>query len=125
MLKKQFLDTDVIASAFFEGERKDDCQRASRQGGVTDALVLIEAFNVIERITDRDRAIRAIKALLRSDLTVVPLSDSTVFDTLKQAKRKLKVADLFHYTCAKLEACSAIVSYDRDFNGLDIPRKAP
>jgi len=32
---------------------------------------------------------------------------------------------MIHYSCAKMNGCSAILSYDRDFDNLDVERKEP
>ncbi len=38
---------------------------------------------------------------------------------------KLSIFDMVHYSCAVMNGCEVIVSYDRDFDGLGIAREEP
>ena len=119
-----FLDANIIAYSFYQNENQEKCQNVLIQGGIIDTLVLIEAFNIIEHETNRDNAIVSIRGILKSDIRVIDADLGIIFECLKKASslKKLKFLDLVHYTVAKIMLCESIVSYDRDFNGLDIPR---
>lgn len=121
----KFLDSNIFAYAFYQNPRQEHCQRLIREGGVTDILTLVEAFNIIEAETNRETAMSSVRGLLRSDLEIVAVDLTVFFEALKQAGRyqKLKFLDLVHYTVAKLKQCPTLVSYDSDFDGLDIPRE--
>ena len=123
----KFLDSNVLAYAFYENEYQEKCRQAIWQGGLVNTLNLIEAFNIIEWQRNRDIAMRAIKSLLKSNLVIVNVDVNLLFEALKRSEKnhKLKCMDLLHYTSAQQYSCSAILSYDKDFNGLDIAREEP
>ncbi len=119
-----FLDSNVLAYAFYSNEHTQRCQEIIRQGGVINTINLVEAYNVLSFETNTERATAAIKELLKSNLTVVPVDLTLVFETLKRTGKfeRLKFIDLLHYVTSLLSACTTIVSFDSDFDGLDIPR---
>jgi|SRR3989344_1051335 len=120
----KFIDSNVLAYAFYDNEHTEKCQQLIRAGGVIDTFNLIEVFHIIEKETkDREKAQRCIKGLLKSNLQIINVDVNTVFESLKKAdKYKLSLFDLIHYTVASLQNCEAIVSYDHDFDKLEIPR---
>ncbi len=121
-----FIDSNVLILASYENEKQLSCQQAIREGGVINALVLAETLTVLERIIDRKVAQTAIASFLRSDLEIADLDVSVIFDALKQSKRmNLHFFDLIHYTTALARECSAIVSLDKDFENLELPRIEP
>ncbi len=122
-----FLDSNIIAFAFYKNEYQEKCQQAIREGGIINTIVLIEAFNIIEWQTGRENAAKAIRGLLKSNLTIVDGNLNLIFETIKRAEKykKLKFMDLLHYTTALTYACESILSYDSDFNDLNIKREQP
>ena len=124
---KQFIDSTIIIGAFTPNEKKEVCQNTLREGGVINGLVLIESFDVIERITkNREYALKVIKSLMSSDLEVIELTKGFIFEAMKRSdKYDLRIFDLIHYTSALLNGCSAIVSYDNHFDNLEIKRAEP
>lgn len=123
----KFLDSNVLAYAFYENEYQEKCRQAIREGGLVNTLNLIEAFNIIEWQMNRDIAIRAIKGLLKSNLVIANVDVNLLFEAIKRAEKnhKFKCFDLLHYITAQQYSCSSIVSYDKDFDGLDIEREEP
>ncbi|MBI4141530.1 PIN domain-containing protein [Candidatus Woesearchaeota archaeon] len=120
----RFIDSNVLAYAFYENEFQDSCQKVIHDGGIINTLNLVEAFNVIELSTSREIAIRSIKSILKSNLQIVDIDINLVFEALKRAPNKnLKFIDLIHYTVAALNNCESIISYDKDFDRTDIKRK--
>lgn len=121
----KFLDANVIAYAFYQNKHQDACQEILRNGGLTDTIVLVEAFNIIELETNRSVALRVIRALLKSNITVIDSNVNVIFETLKRAEKyhRLKFIDLTHYTVALIRGCESVMSYDKDFDGLEIPRR--
>lgn len=122
----KLLDSSILAYAFYDNEYTSKCQSAIREGGIANTLNLIEAFFIIEKETSRDVAISSIKGLLKSNLTIIDADINLIFEALKKiGSSKLSIFDMIHYSCAKLNGCSAILSYDRDFDNLDIKRQEP
>lgn len=123
----KYLDSNILAYAFYRNEHTLRCQKAILQGGITSAFSLIEAFFIIEKETgSRESAQRSIRGLLKSSITVVDVDVNLVFESLKRSGRyKLSIFDMLHYSCATMSGCSAIISYDKDFDGLDIVREEP
>lgn len=123
----KFLDSNVLAFAFYNNENTLKCQNAIKSGGIVDAFNLIEAFFIIEKETgSREIAQKSIKGLLKSNVQIVDVNINLIFEALKKAIRfKLSIFDVIHYTCALMNNCSSIVSYDEDFDNLDIPREEP
>jgi predicted nucleic acid-binding protein len=103
------------------------CQNAIMEGGLVDTFNLTEAFFVIEKETgSREAAQKAVKGLLKSSLIIAEVDVNIVFEALKRAARlKLSIFDLVHYSCALVNGCDSIISYDKDFDNLDIPRIEP
>lgn len=117
----------MLAYAFYNNENTDKCQAAISEGGLTDTFNLIEAFHIIEKETNsRDLAQRAIRGLLKSNVSIISVDINAVFESLKKARGlRLSIFDTVHYACALINNCEAILSYDKDFDKLDIPREEP
>ena len=65
-------------------------------------------------------------ALLKSNIIVKEVDINLIFESLKRTnKNHLKFIDLIHYTIASLEKCECILTYDQDFDNLEIPREEP
>lgn len=122
-----FIDTNVLAYAFYQNEHKERCRAVIREGGITDTLNLLEAFHIIEHETrSRDLAQQAVRAVLRSNIHVVDLDAGIIFEAVKTAgNSKLSIFDLVHCSSALASECTSILSYDRDFDGLAIERREP
>lgn len=121
----KFIDANIIAYASYNNERQNHCQNILREeNNVSDTLALAEAFNIIELQIGREAAILAIKSILRSTIEISNIDVNTIFEALKKAEqyKQLKFIDLLHYTVASLKKCESIVSYDKDFDNLEIQR---
>ena len=121
----KFIDSNILAYAFYKNEFQENCQKAILEGGFIDTVNLVETFNTLSRVADGDVAARSIKGLLRSNLNIIDLDVNVIFEALKRVDKykKLTFNDLIHYTCAVLHGCDIILSYDKDFDNLEIPRK--
>ncbi|MEK6964569.1 MAG: PIN domain-containing protein [Nanoarchaeota archaeon] len=123
---KNYLDSNVLAYAFYINPHQEACQQAIEAGGIISTLTLMEAFHAIERESNREIAQDCIRKLLRGNFQIVEIDANIFFQALKRtAHTKLNMADAIHYTCALLNHCSAILIFNKDFNNLDIPRKEP
>jgi len=123
----KFIDSNIIAYAFYENRFRENCQKAIKEEGIINTVNLIEAFNIIEYETNKEMATKAIRALLKSDIRIINVDINLIFEALKKATRykKLRFIDLTHYITALLNNCDSILSYDKDFDNLDIPREEP
>lgn len=120
----RFIDSNIIAYAFYQNEYQENCQNILRGEGITDTIALAEAFNIIEYESSRNMAMIAMRSILRSNIEIKDIDVNTIFEALKKADtyKKLKFIDLLHYTIASQKNCESIVSYDKDFDNLEIPR---
>ena len=123
----KFIDSNVLAYAFYDNDKKDKCQQIIQKGGITNTVNLIEAYNIIQFEVSREHATKSIKSLLKSNLSILDVNTNSVFEALKRTLRNtnLKFIDMIHYSCAIVNNCNAIISYDKDFDDLDIPREEP
>src|SRR3989338_6503339 len=122
----KFLDSNILAFAFYNNDRTLKCQKTIREGGLIDTFNLIEAFFIIEKETSKEIAQKSIKGILKSNIQIVDVDVNLVFEALKRANSSnLSLFDLIHYSCALLNNCSAFVTYDKDFDNLGIPREEP
>lgn len=122
-----FIDSNVLAYAFYDNDKREKCHTTIREGGIINTLNLIEAYNIIQNEVDAEHAAKSIKSLLKSNLLIIDADTNLVFEALKRASKykNLKFIDIVHYSCALVNGCNAIVSYDKDFDNLDIPREEP
>lgn len=123
----RFLDSNILAYAFYRNANTAKCQAALREGGVVDTLNLVEAFFIIENETgSREQARKSIRGLLKSTLHVVEVDINIVFEALKVVHHsRLSIFDAIHYACARTQNCDVILSYDKDFDQVTIPRREP
>lgn len=123
----RFIDSNVLAYAFYDNEHTDKCQSIIKEGGLVDIFNLVEAFFIIEKETgSRELAQKSIKGLLKLNFQIVDVDFNLLFEALKKVNHtKLSIFDTIHYCCALLNSCDTIISYDTDFDNLDIPRKEP
>jgi len=119
-----FIDSNVLAYAFYDNRNKERCQEIIQEGGIINTINLMEAYNIIQSEFDTEYATKAIKSLLKSNLQIVNADINLIFEALKKTLRyrRLKFIDLVHYTTALLHGCEEIASYDSDFDGLEIKR---
>jgi|SRR3989344_5227281 len=123
----KFIDSNILAYAFYENKLQDNCQEIIKEGGIINTINLIEAFNIIEYESNREIAKNAIKGFLKSNLNVVEVDMNIIFEALKRAEKykKLKFIDLIHYVTALLNNCEVIISCDKDFDNLEIIKEEP
>ena len=120
----KFIDSNILAYAFYNNKYQDRCQKIIKEGGIINTINLVEAFNIIEHEISREIAIKSIRGLLKSNLKIIDADLNLIFESLKKGeKSQLNFIDLIHYTSALLNNCETIISYDKDFNGLEIPRE--
>src|SRR3989338_9826812 len=123
----KFIDANVIIKAFTDNKDKEKCKRIIYSDFVTNTICLVEAHYSITKITsDKTAATIAIKSLFKSNGIIIDLDKNLLFESLKRnEKYRLDIFDLINYTTALLNECTEFVSYDKDFNGLEIKRVEP
>ena len=122
-----FVDSTILIKAFTENRDKHECRGIIYQKFVTNTLCLVEAHHFISLISkSKTHAAMSIKSLFKNDCIVVDLDKNLLFEAFKRIEKyNLDTFDLVHYTTALLDNCSEIVSYDRDFDDLEIKRVEP
>jgi predicted nucleic acid-binding protein len=124
----RFIDSNVIAYAFYENKFQNRCQKILLESNIiTNTYTLTEAFNLLEFQTDREIAIKSIRSLLKLNIEIITVDVNIIFEAIKRAQRinKLRFIDLIHYTTADLYNCESFITFDCDFNGLDIKKIEP
>ena len=123
----RFIDANVIVKAFFNNPDKDSCRHFLQEEFVTNMLCLVEAQKVLSVIKkDRIYAAECVKSLLKGSGIIAQLDKNLLFESLKRTEKyNLDPFDLIHYATALLNNCHEIVSYDKDFNDLEIKRTEP
>lgn len=123
----KFLDANVIIKAFVENNDKEKCRKLLYEDFVTNTLCLVEAQHSISIIkNDKIYASDCIKSLFKSGCLIVQLDKNLLFDSIKRIEKyNLNIFDLINYTTALINNCFEIVSYDKDFDDLEIKRIEP
>ncbi|MBI4451818.1 type II toxin-antitoxin system VapC family toxin [Candidatus Woesearchaeota archaeon] len=122
-----FLDSTILIKAFTENPDKDECRQVVHEKFITDALCLVESHYFIALISkSKVHATKSIKSLFKSNCIILDLDKELLFEAFKRGEKyNLDTFDLIHYTTALLNNCSEIISYDKDFDGLEIKRAEP
>ena len=122
----KYFDSNIIGYAFYRNSRQEACQRAIREGGMTNVLGLIEAYGVIARIIDSEEANKIIRGILSSNIAIIDMDTNLLFDALKKSGQvKNGFIDHIHQACALSHGCECILSYDKDFDGGLVERREP
>src|SRR3989338_551447 len=121
-----FVDANVIIKAFTDNPEKGKCGKVLLHPFITNTLCLAEAAVSLSNILGKKDASQCIKSVLRSDAKIIAIDEIIFFEALKRIdKYPLSMFDLIHYTTAMLHQCSVFVSYDKDFDRLELPRREP
>ena len=111
-----FIDSNIIAYSFYDNQFREKCQNILFKGGMINSLVLIESFNIIEYQINRQYAVSCIKSLIKSNFKIIEINTNIIFEALKRSSRiSLNFLDLIHYTCAEINNCKKIITYDKHF----------
>jgi len=122
-----FVDANVIIKSFTESADASACRNVIREYFITNTLCLLEAYHAIKIIkNDEEYARECMRSLYRSHASIEDVGRDLLFEALKRISgTPLTIFDCIHYTTAFLHNCTAIYSYDKDFDGLLIPRQEP
>ena len=102
----KFIDSNVLAYAFYANSNTQRCQEIIHEGGIINTANLLEAYNIIQSETTTERATEAIKGLLKSNLKIVDVN--LIFEALKRTLKyeRLKFIDLVRYECISPMRCN-------------------
>ncbi len=122
-----FIDSNVIIKAFVDDKDNEKCRKVLYGDFITNTLCLVEAQYSISIIkNDKVYAADCIKSLFKSNGIIVQLDKNLLFESFKRIEKyNLNIFDLINYTTALINTCSEIVSYDKDFDDLEIKRAEP
>jgi|TARA_Y100000310_G_C20701283_1_gene830150 predicted nucleic acid-binding protein len=123
-----FIDSNIFVIASTEHKDKNKCIDRIKKGGCINTLILLEAYAKLGTITkDIDYADAVTKQIISDEkIVIVNFDVNLFFEASKRAKKYgLKISDLIHYTTALLQNCPSIISYDKDFDNLEIKRIEP
>ena len=124
-----FVDSDVIVFAFSDNPKKEKCRQVIyNEDIIVNTLILLESYSKIATITKKlELAEGMVKEFYRMEnVEIINFDINLFFEAVKRNKKyNLRISDLVHYTTALLKGCSSIVSYDQDFNNLDIKKIEP
>jgi len=127
------IDTNIFLEVMLSRRRKDESKRLLRllrdgkvKGVVTDftihsIIVLLDSLRRLDKLEIFLSSIRAYKGLY-----VYPTSIIEEIRAVKISREKgLDMDDAIQYSAALTIGAEAIVSFDKDFDGLEIPRMEP
>lgn len=123
----RFIDANVIVNGFANNKDKIRCRKILDEGFITDMVCVAEAQDALTTILkDKEKAINCVRSLFKGDNIILPVDKNIFFEALKKANiSNLFIMDAIHYAAALLNNCSEIISYDKDFDGLEIKRAEP
>jgi predicted nucleic acid-binding protein len=125
----KFVDSNVLIYAFTPHKDSDKCREILfREDVIINALVLIETFAKVHTITkDKKYSIDMMKTLISlGNVKILPIDTNLIFEGMRKIMGcNLFISDVLHYMTALYSNCSAIVSYDKDFDNLLILREEP
>jgi uncharacterized protein len=127
------VDTNIFLEVLLAQDKKDQCEtflslikKGKKTGIVTDFTV--HSIIVIMGNLDRLKELR-IFLLSLTAYKGLKIHHTTIADEMNAAeialKHKLDMDDAIQYSAALSLGVEAIVSFDKHFNNLEIPRKEP
>ena len=122
-----FIDSNVIIKAFTNNNEKENCRRVLSEEFITNTLCLVEAHHAISIIRNgKDYATNSIKSLFKNQCLIVELDKNLLFEAFRRIEKyDLNIFDLINYATALIQNCSRFISYDKDFDDLEIKRVEP
>jgi len=127
------VDTNIFLEVMLSRGKKEDCKAFLRElwKGTIKGIVTDFTVHSIIVLMDRLRKLDALEVFLKSlsaykGLYIYPTSLSDELRAIKLSKgRGLDMDDAIQYAVALSIGADAIISFDKDFDGLEIPRKEP
>lgn len=127
------IDTNIFLEVMLSRERKEECKRllkALRNGKIRSIVTDFTIHSIIV-LLDRLKRLKELRTFLLSltaykGLYIYTTSIAEEVKAIEIAEEKgLDMDDAIQYSAALSVKVDAIISFDKDFNGLEIPRKEP
>lgn len=124
------IDTSIFLELLLDQKRAEECEQLLEKVAKGDIEAVITSFTVhtVETILNDSKLVLTFLRNVENSLGL-SIYDTTIDDQLAIAmlmnEKKLDFDDCLQYYVAKKLGAEAIVSFDKHFNGLDIPRKEP
>lgn len=127
------IDTNIFLEVMLSRSRKEECKQLLRmlrdgkiKGTITDLtihsiIVLLDRLNRLKELRTFLKSLSAYKGLyvyvtsIAEELKAIKIAEETNLD----------MDDAIQYSSALSIKAKAIISFDKDFEGLKIPRKEP
>ncbi len=127
------IDTNIFLEVLLSRARTEESKEllASLRDGKRNGMITDFTVHSIIAIMERFGKLSELKTFLSSLLAYKGLFvySTTIADEIRSAefalKRKLDMDDAIQYSSALSVKASAIVSFDKHFDGLDVPRLEP
>ncbi|MBO3840394.1 MAG: PIN domain-containing protein [Thermoproteota archaeon] len=124
------IDTNIFLELFLNREKADECESFLEKvsSGDLEAVVTRFSIHAIEVILNNPKLILIFLRNIENSLglTVYDTSmDEEMAVSMIMEEKKLDFDDALQYYVAKKLGVEAIVSFDKHFDKLDIPRREP
>lgn len=124
------VDTNIFLELFLDQERADDCEKflSKVSDGEIEGVVTHFSVHAIEAILDNSEAIQGFLRNLQRSIGL-EVYNTTLEDEMAASMLMDRIGldfdDSLQYYVAKKLGVEAIVSFDKHFDIVDIPRKEP
>jgi len=124
------IDTNIFLELLLDQKRAEECEQLLEKIAKGDIEAVITSFtvHVVEAILNDSKLVLTFLRNIENSLGL-SIYDTTIDDQIAIAmlmnEKKLDFDDCLQYYVAKKLGAEAIVSFDKHFNKLDIPRKEP
>lgn len=124
------IDTNIFLELFLDREKADECEKFLEgvSNGDLEAVVTRFSVHAIEAILNNPKLILIFLRNIENSLGLT-IYDTTIDEEMAismiMEEKKLDFDDALQYYVAKKLGVEAIVSFDKHFDKLDIPRKEP
>ena len=124
------IDTNIFLELMLGQERAEECERFLNRvsRGELEGIVTKFSVHAVEALVKDSRVIRAFLRNLMNSIGILVYETSLedeIAASLLMDRLNLDFDDSLQYYVAEKVGVEAIVSFDRHFDGLDIPRREP
>ncbi len=127
------IDSNIFLEILLARKNKEQCKELLRKIKSNEIEGICSSFAIhsIEATIERLRSLKELKVFIQTIASMEKLLiwHSLLADDLTAlniaSSKKLDFGDALQYYCAKKFNCRAIISFDKHFDKLDIPRKTP
>ncbi|MDW8034281.1 MAG: PIN domain-containing protein [Nitrososphaerota archaeon] len=124
------IDTNIFLELFLNREKAEECEKLLERVSKGDLEAIVTRFSIhaIEAILNNPNYILVFLRNIENSLGLTTY-DTTIDDeiavSIVMGEKKMDFDDALQYYVAKKLGAEAIVSFDKHFDNLDIPRKEP